>query len=143
MKVVTRADFEAVLTHLATHSFLDLDTETTGLRPHHGDKLFSIVIGTDLEQYYFNFNPGTLEETILGNCHTARMQEVLFANPSLEWTLFNAKFDMHMLAQSHCTLMGPIHDCRAVNRVVYNDYKKKDLNASVAPLGFTKDDRVE
>ena len=53
--IVTDASIQKILEELSHEEVLSCDTETTGLRPYHGDRLFSIIIGKKNVGYYFNF----------------------------------------------------------------------------------------
>lgn len=43
---------------LLAERFLSVDTETTGLAPYKGHRLFSVIVATAADEYYFNFNDG-------------------------------------------------------------------------------------
>lgn len=60
--LVNHENFEEVVATLKTRSRLALDTETTGLEPFKGDKIFSAIFADENEEYYFNFNIGGLDK---------------------------------------------------------------------------------
>lgn len=143
--IVTRSNFGAVLGILAQHPTLSLDSETTGLRPYHGDRLFSLIVGVSpTEAFYFNFQPyPNLEpEKVLRPSHLALLQP-LFQDTNRLWYVHNAKYDMHILAQEGIFLAGTIHCTRALARVEYNEYTSYSLGSCAERIGVAKDDRVE
>lgn len=146
MKIVERENFDEVVKYLASFSRLALDTETYGLRPYHGDRLFSIIIapGRD-EAYYFNFQPypDLGAGGVLGPSHLERLQLHLFSDPAKLWFLHNAKFDMAILAQDKCELAGLVHCTKAQGLVEYNEHQSYSLDASLSRIGLAKDDTVE
>lgn len=143
--IVTRSSFEGVLATLMQAPELSLDTETTGLRPYHDDRLFSIIIGVSSAQaFYFNFQayPGQSDETLLGCAHL-RLLGDLFDRKDVLWFLQNAKFDMRMLAREGLFLAGQIHCTKALGRVEYNEYQSYSLDAQLERIGLKKDDAVK
>jgi len=62
---VTTETFETVLTDIATSQVIAVDTETTGLFPYHGDRLFAIVVATKNDCYYFDFSLGYLPKSFI------------------------------------------------------------------------------
>ncbi len=148
MPVVGRSTFDGVVDLLAASPRLSVDTETTGLRPYHGDRLFSIIIGYGAgertEGFYFNFQPyeGLAAEWVLGVNHLRRLAK-LFSDPSKLWYAHNAKFDLAMLANEGIFVEGTVHCTRALARVEYNEYLTYSLDACAARIGLQKDDTVE
>jgi DNA polymerase-1 len=151
-RIVTRENFFATLEFLSKQSFIALDTETTGLRPHHGDRIFSLVLAiigdagdSSYTSFYFNFNqnpdPNAPEPLYLGDFTV--LQSVLFANPQIRWFIHNAKFDLAMLAKHGCKLSGQIHCTRAQGRVEYNEHMSYSLDNCAKRVGYAKDDTVE
>lgn len=71
MMIVGRSSFERSVNELSLATEVALDCETTGLRPHHGDRLFSIIMATESQEYYFNFNgyPALEPEYLLVDRH--------------------------------------------------------------------------
>lgn len=144
--VVSRERLLDVLHELQGFRTLSLDTETTGLRPFHGDTLFSIAISTEKAQFYFNFNhsPGIYREMVLLREDLQAFRN-LFSNKTITWYLHNAKFDLAFLHQENLEILGKIHCTQAMERVVFNDYPpgSYDLDSCARRLGFEKDDAVE
>ena len=58
MILVNHENLNECISKLTSRSRLALDTETTGLEPFKGDRLFSIIIADETDEYYFNFNVG-------------------------------------------------------------------------------------
>lgn len=143
--IVTKENLESVFALLKSKSQLSLDTETTGLRPFHGDRLFSLIIGEHNESYYFNFQhyPGIPDSYILENSVISRLQTELFSDPSRTWYLHNAKFDLHILGKNDVRVAGKIHCTEALARVVYNEHLTYSLEACAARIGYQKSDAVE
>ena len=142
--IVTRSNFEGVLTTLMGAPELSLDTETTGLRPYHGDRLFSIIIGVSSAQaFYFNFRAyaGMPEEQVLTQAHLENLT-MLFRKEDVLWYLQNAKFDMRILAQEGLFLKGKIHCTKAIGRVEYNNHLNYSLSSQLERIGLKKDDKV-
>lgn len=141
--IVGRSAFYDTLAHLRAFPTLSLDTETTGLRPYHGDRLFSIILGVSSEQaYYFNWQIYGFPEYELGNEHLEVFKHFL-SDTSRTWYLHNAKFDLAMLEQSGIDLGGMIHCTQAQARVEYNEHLKYSLEACAERIGYEKDSTVE
>lgn len=108
--IVTQGNIHSILTSLSLKSALALDTETTGLRPYHGDRAFSLILADDQEAFYFDFNTDGWKPDLV------QLRE-FFKGPRV-WFLANAKFDMAMLAMFGVTLQGVIHDLQAIERIL-------------------------
>jgi DNA polymerase I len=142
--IVGRSSFKLVLAQLLVEKKLSLDTETSGLRPYHGDRLFSLILSTAHEPYYFNFQPypGLEPEFVLSLIHL-RDLKALFNDPDRLWYMHNAKYDLAILAQDGIEVAGEIHCTQALARVEYNDHMSYALDACAERIGFKKDDSVE
>lgn len=147
--IVTRSNFTEVVGLLSRKNPLSVDTETTGLRMYHGDKIFSIIISDGTEAWYFNFwtydkdpsFPG--EEALLGDYHLQRLSFVLFEDPSRLWFMHNAaNFDVPMLERSKVHLLGIIHCTKAIARIERNDHYSYDLASCLERIGEAKDETV-
>jgi DNA polymerase-1 len=139
--LVTHASLSSHLELLKTKTSLSLDTETTGLRPYHGDRLFAIIVADEHHEYFFNFNPHESfdADEILPLEALKDMAELL--QQDRLWLLHNAKYDMHILAQEGLELGGTVHDCQAVERLVENDLMRGySLAECLARRGWAKDD---
>jgi len=145
-KVVGRGEFDAVVERLKEAPRLALDTETYGLRPYHGDRLFSAIIAAGRDEgYYFNFQAydDLGAEWVLSPSHLERLRLHLFCDSQKLWFLQNAKFDMAILAQDNCFLAGEIHCTKAIGRVEYNEHFSYDLDAALKRIGMAKDEGPE
>lgn len=146
--IATRSGFEAIIDILSLEPLLSLDTETTGLRMYHGDRLFSIIIATGREAYYFNFipYPNLGVDAVLSRTHFNMLSLRLFDDPSKTWFIQNAaNFDLCILGVDGLELAGEIHCTKAIGRVEYNDHygnKAYSLNEQLKRLGHAKDDAV-
>jgi DNA polymerase-1 len=144
--IVTGSNFHEVLEHLEGAPRLALDTETTGLRPYHGDRLFSVILADGPESgYYFNFRvyPDIDPDQVLTPRHIQEMNKLIFAESHRLWFLHNAKFDMAMLANESCELAGLVHCTKAQGLVEFNEHLSYSLDASLQRIGLAKDDAVE
>jgi DNA polymerase-1 len=145
--LVTRTNFDEVLRKLATApGWYALDTETTGLAPYKGDRIFSIIIARGEEAYYFNFNPykDSPLDTWLLPMHRTALALKLFCLPTHSWYIHNAKFDMHHLAVLQCEIVGQIFCTYAMGRILNNDLTHYSLDhLSERWLGEKKSDLVK
>ncbi len=140
--LVGRSQFEDVLSKLKTHNTLALDTETFGLRPYHGDRLFSLILApSEKEAFYFNFNdtPEFEEEFVLDRSHLARIDAELFSDGSRNWYIHKFNFDLHILGVEGLEIAGTVHCTLNNGRVEYNDHMSYDLDASLERIGLKKD----
>ena len=145
--IVTRELFWPTLARLKAAPALALDTETTGLRPYHGDRLFSVILAISREEsFYFNFQAyvGVPAEFVLLPEHLSALRD-LFCDPEKTWYAHNAKFDLAMLAQEGIEISGIVHCTQAIERVVFNDHLPGhyDLEHCGERIGFAKDPAVE
>lgn len=135
-----------VVEYFKDKQFASLDSETYGLG--WDDQMFSLILGDDQHQFYFNFYDG---EDHLGNKSPVILNEMtslirlqgLFKNPGICWFMHNAKFDLRRLNIAGIWIEGPIHDTEVMARVIRNDHMKYSLNQVASREGFKKDDTVE
>ncbi len=139
--LVEISKFDKILERLKLEPVLSLDTETTGLRPYHGDELFCLILNNGYESFYFNFAPDAPE--CLTKIYLALLQTELFSDASKTFILHNAKFDQAILANAGCYLAGTIHCTKAVARVLQNDRLSLSLAACAHDLGLEKSEAVE
>ena len=140
--IVTEAQIPAVTETLSNFGTWVVDTETTGLRPYHGDVPFSVGIYAGSEWYYFNFLGYEGEDVPV---LTPEMVKHLFRLPT-RIVFHNAKFDLSMLknvgievpdeTEIYCTMVG--------ERVVAgNDAHSFSMDDIAPKYGYAKDDAVE
>lgn len=134
--LVTQDNFEQCLFDIYKEPIRGVDTETTSKYWWRGE-LFSIIIRTSEQVYYFDFS-----ET-LPRSYLQRMKDV-FTQPSSDYSA-NAKFDCHFLANEGIEWASPT--CILVReRVVCNNslpgtYNLASLSSNY--LGDTKNEAVE
>ena len=133
--------------YFSTSDMLVVDTETFGLRPYHGDRLFSIILCDGKKVGYFNFLD--YHDKRANVLHTMFLDDMrpLFAQKRL-WVGHNLKFDMHMLWQEGIELDGTFHDTMVMERCLYYSLSEKNskvfsLKETAARYGYRKDDAVD
>lgn len=142
--IVSRSNFQAVVAEIERAKKRALDTETEGLRPYHGHKLFSLIIATsETRVFYFNFKhyEGLPPENTLLPSHLRALAPLLAQD--VVWYLHNSKFDMAILAQDGLRLGGVIHCTKAMARVEYNEHPAYGLADCAERIDFKKDEAVE
>ena len=125
-------------------SVLGLDTETSGLRPYHGDRPFALTLyAPGLGACYANFHCGGPRESWLDS-HTFSRFQTLFGDPSKTWRGHNIKFDSYdMLAQRGFEIKGTVHCTKSIARVEFNEWPTYDLASCARRIGYEKDEAVE
>lgn len=144
-QVVSIHDFDEVVPLLSSLLYKSLDTETTGLKPFQGDRLFSVIIGAEDSAWYFNFQSYT-DDTAPGPDYVLPHEWVKKLQPIVDTGvvfMHNAKFDLHMLAQEGIHPIGLVCCTQTLARLEYNDYMKYDLASCAERIGEKKDDAVE
>lgn len=142
--IVTPQNLEAIVKLLSEPQTLSVDTETTGLRPYQGSRLFSIIIADASLEYYFNFQAYPSEGVVpLPKEDTLTLLQPVLRNPGSRFLFSNAKFDLAMLALEGLEVGGEIYDTEALGRVEKNNRFKFSLDALAKELGHAKDTRVE
>jgi DNA polymerase I len=145
--IVSASNIYQVMTRLSCQKTLALDTETTGLRPYHGDRPFLLIIADPTTEFLFDLRHyieypltfhGTFASFQRGSLHE------LFMVPRY-WFMANAKFDMAMLATIGLHAKGEIHDLQAYERVLDSTLFGKvfSLAAIAGRYGEKKSDEVE
>lgn len=140
--LVRKKNLLKVLGEIAQEKVRSLDTETTGLAER--DHLFSIIISTRKNDYYFNFQNylGADAEAVLDRGDMLLFKP-LFSDQEARWYLHNAKFDLGMLDKEGLRIQGTVICTEALGRVVKNNHMRYSLDASLARIGLKKDDAVE
>lgn len=141
--LVGRSNFAEVVSQLSVVAHRSVDCEATGLRVHHGDRLFSIIIGAEDGEFYFNYQdyPDLEDEFRLPRLWIKRMQ-AMFDPVDSEWDIMNAKYDMHLLANEDITIHGTVHCIRTGARLEYNQHHGYSLDKIAARMGEAKSDAV-
>jgi DNA polymerase-1 len=144
--LVRKQDFKQVINELKKETFLSLDTETTGLYPYQGDRLFSIIIGTEHDAYYFNFNdyPGLDDD----DCKLSREligPEFTHLLDDGKKTVFmaNAKFDMHMLSVEGVEIKSTVWDVLTIAKTLNNTHMQYSLKTVAERVGYEKSNAVD
>lgn len=125
------------LTNVRHKRALSLDTETTGLLPYHGDKVFAVIVSDGEDAYYWDTRSGTFPVGLVE----------VFLDEGRVWYLHNAPFDLHSLHSTFGQVpRGKIHDTAVGARVEYNDHfgaKPYSLDSCAARIGKAKSDEVK
>lgn len=126
---VTPEQYEEFAAQVAKSKALALDTETTGLMPYHGDRIFALVLSDGRDTWYFRFDDSSskLPQVLLD----------LFKDRERTWYLHNAKFDLHHLWKTFGVngLAGAVHDTAIGARLEFNDHFSYSLDACAERLG--------
>ena len=141
MVIVTPEKFAQSLEEIAASTNLAIDTETTGLYAHKGDKIFSIQVSTQEKDYYFNFNPNPDH---LGNYPPTILDRSLihsFVTPLMSGRVFlqNPIFDMCMLYKEGCDISGAnLYATEELARLVNNDRFSVAMSVLAKDVGMKK-----
>jgi len=142
--IASKENFEVLLEELKGHCELALDTETTGLRVYHGDVLFSIIIATATDEFYFNFNQyEDLDEKYILTAEHQLKISFFIRNQECTWFMHNAKFDMAMIGVGFFIPDNvKVWDTKAMERVLHNDLVpgSYDLDSCGSRRGWHKID---
>ncbi len=138
--IVERSNFMLCLDQVGIAHVCGLDTETTGLQ-WWKDELFSVIVRTEREVFYFNFNwqPDHLgnfpeEKYLLPRAWIPKLGEVL-SRPSVTLYGSNAKFDMHMLANEGVWLDdSEVVDFQSRERILRNSLFPFEKMSNLANL---------
>src|SRR5436190_8766556 len=117
MLVQTRNQFERARTILMAAPYIVVDTETTGLLTHEGDRLcgiatYSPIVGSEpywLAAYFpFRHKPGSGLFDYSENCDLAWMRELksCFVREGVTLYFHNRKFDAQMLRHEGIDVQG-------------------------------------
>jgi DNA polymerase I-like protein with 3'-5' exonuclease and polymerase domains len=124
-------DFYEAIKHVPAYA---LDSETSGLRPFHGDTIFALSFSDGVSAWYWERGGRPLPVEF----------QKLFADPTKIIYGHNIKFDAHHLYASFgVELAGTLH-CTAIGaRVEHNDRLDYSLGACLERIGLAKDDAVD
>lgn len=125
--LVTKDNLESVLNKIKKVDFMSIDTETTSLNSFQDGKLFSIIISTKEDDFYFNFLDYDLEGVRGLPRDVVFELRAILEKPSHTFLLQNAKFDLHMLAKEGIFLNGKIYDCTFLDRIHHNQHMSYKL----------------
>lgn len=147
--IVNHRNFKQCLEDVINEEYLGLDTETRGLHAYLGHRLFSIIITSQHNSYYFNFNAmpdhlGKLApvENILPLSWLDDFKN-LFDRTYITWFIHNAKFDLHMLGVENLFIRGTVVCTEMLSRLINNRLSSYSLANMGALIGYPKDDTVE
>lgn len=145
MFIVSRTNIEQILKKIAPEGYLGLDTETTGLHPFHGDRMFSLILATKDEEYYFNWNeyPDLPKDLLLDENHYQLIQNYIFSDTDRYYFIHKAIFDHPMLEQDGMYLHGTVHCTITGARVQYNEHYDYSLEACGERIKVKKNAVVE
>lgn len=128
-------ELKKIVENLAPSPFLSFDVETTGLESYGAANIFAVVISSDKEDFYFDFNP----------LSASRMpfEWVIELTPLFKGGMrfaHNAKFDMHFLAEKGVDFgKDCVIACTEVQaRLIYNDYRSYKLADVAERYGMEK-----
>jgi DNA polymerase-1 len=143
--IVTPQSLDRIIGKLSSKTVLAIDTETTGLYPDRGDRLFSVAISDGEETYYFNFNPATeasYANTVIPRTELYKFQ-MLFGDERITWIMHNAKFDMGMFLADGLSFTGRVWDTEVGARIENNSHLAYSLASCGARIGIEKSNEVE
>jgi len=143
--IVTTDVFSQAIKAITDSSYISLDTETTGLYYHKGHRLFSIIIGTADEEYYFNYNAdpdhlGNVAPTILPRSTIPQILENFTGRIFMQ----NPVFDILMMLCEKADLTKiRIYAVEALARIVNNDRFAIGMSTLAKDIGLAKSDEVK
>ena len=126
--LVSTENLTSVLEELRFSKILATDTETTSLNSFQDGMLFSIIISTEKDDYYFNFKDypeegiSPLPRSVIDDL------KPIFLDETKIHFLQNAKFDMHMLAREGIFFAGKIYDTAVLDRIHFNQHMLYNLS---------------
>ena len=133
MALVTINNFSGAVEWLRQQAVVCIDTETTGLRPFHGDQLVGISVGKEDQTFYYPFRHEIGENLSEDKLHI--LMSIIQTRDTL--ILHNSKFDLHMLIRDGFVLPGhyprtkdcPILDTLLGMHLINENEKKFALKA--------------
>lgn len=149
--LVSKDNFDECLLNIK-YDYIAFDTETTGLNPYRGARLFSCIVSDSENDYYFNFNlnPDHLgnyvpKEYQLKRGHLVSLFQGIFLQKDLTIFMQNAKFDMHMVHVEDIIgeFKAEILCTATMSRLINNQLKSYSLSYLGTLIGHEKDDTVD
>lgn len=139
--IVTTDNVSEVINTLLACDRYSVDSETTSILPFkETSRLFSIIIGTKHEVFYFNFqdypNEG-IEK--LPDSVFVEIKKIL-GQKDKTFFLQNACFDMAFLAKHDIYILGKIYDLKFLDRIHWNQHMKYSLDEISKRWGSHKED---
>jgi len=146
--LVTASKFNTILAGLEHEKLIAFDTETMGLHPFHGDRIFSVAISTKDFDYYFNWQdyPEARPEEVLGDSHIAALGEFFRTHERGRlWAMHHAKYDLTMARMWGWEFYDDVWCTQAQARVENNERMKSEFSLSFLgnTIGFEKSSAVE
>jgi DNA polymerase-1 len=136
---VTHHNFNSVLADIASNQKIALDTETTGLSPYEGARLFALIVATPKQSYYFNFH--SEHPDYLGDEAFKPIGEAI--NKTARIYMANAKFDMHFLSREGIEVTPRVVDVLILAKMLNNSHLSYSLAEVAKREGFQKLDIVD
>jgi len=130
--IVSNENLLDCLDHISNSPVLSLDCETTGLNAYNGDRLFSVIVGTAHDVYYFNFQ--TYDE--VRALHRNRLSELYDTVKGKKIYFANAKFDMHFLSKEGWGTDYSPWDVLVVDKCIYNRHISYSLDNVAKRMGL-------
>jgi DNA polymerase I-like protein with 3'-5' exonuclease and polymerase domains len=128
-------------------SLLVCDTETTGLRPFHGDAPFAVSLcDQDGNTFYTEWRVDPFSRRVLPDDKDVDYLRRLLGKRKLPKIFFNAPFDFRMLREVGIDVAGPIHDVGVAARICFTlefSYKLKELAAKYGICGKEDEKRLK
>ena len=146
MIAVDNRNFRLVLDAINSAPSIAIDTETTGLNPFKGDRLFSIIVSTLEEDYYFNFNDRCdhLEALPSNLLDRNSIQNIIRDDYSGRIFFHNLKFDVKFLDLEGLNLLNHrIYDTVILARLERNDRLNLTLDVMAKTIKLDKIDAVK
>lgn len=149
MQQVRNSEVNHAIAAISKSLHIAIDTETTGLRPYHGDRIFSVIVSCDNGAFYFPVLVTTpLQDSggevlspesiyLLREC-IARYDNTIY--------MHNAKFDMRFLTCEGYEFNphAKIHDTMVGARLLNSELEHYSLDfCGFYFLGERKDDKVK
>lgn len=140
--LVSTENLQSVLEEIRLAKIISFDCETTGLEAYKNDELFSLIISTEKNDYYFNFKAYPEENISPLPRSTIEDLKLIFLDETKVFLAQNAKFDMHMLAREGIFFAGKIYDTAVLDRIHFNQHMRYNLAEITKRWGDEKLDIV-